>query len=165
MRHNAKVGMRKESERGVWPFIMVAHVNEERTFVMVKPDGVQRGLVGEIIGRLERRGLDLKAVKLMQIDRELAERHYGVHRDKAFFPSLIEYITSGPVVTMVWAGDNAVAAVRATMGETDPLSASPGTIRGDFGLDIEKNLVHGSDSRETAAKEVSLFFNEAEIMS
>lgn len=156
--------MGKESERGARPFIMVPDINEERTFVMVKPDGVARGLVGEIVGRLERRGLSLRGMKLIRIDRELAERHYGVHRDKAFFASLIEYITSGPVVAMVWAGQNAVAAARATMGVTDPLQASPGSIRGDFGLDIEKNLVHGSDSEETAVKEVGLFFNEDELV-
>lgn len=140
------------------PFIM-----NERTFVMVKPDGVQRGLVGEIMARLEQRQLRLIGIKVMRMDRALAQRHYEVHRDRPFFPSLIEYITSGPVVPMVWGGANAIAAVRATMGSTDPLEASPGTVRGDFGLEVEQNLVHGSDGLETAEREISLFFDESEL--
>ncbi|MFO8061237.1 MAG: nucleoside-diphosphate kinase [Bacillota bacterium] len=135
----------------------------ERTFVMVKPDGVQRGLIGEIIARLERRQVKLIAAKVMRMDRSLAERHYDVHRGKPFFSSLIEYITSGPVVSMVWEGPNAIAAVRATMGSTHPLEATPGTVRGDFGLDIDRNLVHSSDGPETAEREVSLFFEPSEL--
>lgn len=130
----------------------------ERTFVMVKPDGVQRGLVGEVVSRLERKGLRLAALKLMRVPRELAERHYGPHRDKPFFPGLVSFITSGPVVASVWEGERAVAAARAIIGATDPVAAGGGTIRGDFGLDIGMNLVHGSDSPESAVREIALFF-------
>ena len=135
----------------------------ERTFVMAKPDAVQRGLVGEIIKRLEQRQLRLVGIKRIQIDQALAEKHYGVHREKPFFSSLIEYITSGPVVPMVWEGPNAIAAVRATMGATHPLEASPGTVRGDFGLDIDQNLVHSSDGPDTAQAEILLFFGASEL--
>ncbi len=130
---------------------------------MAKPDAVQRGLVGEIIKRLEQRQLRLVGIKRIQIDQALAERHYGVHREKPFFSSLIEYITSGPVVPMVWEGPNAITAVRATMGATHPLEASPGTVRGDFGLDIDQNLVHSSDGPDTAQAEISLFFGASEL--
>lgn len=137
----------------------------ERTLVLVKPDGVQRGLVGEVISRLERKGLRLVGLKLMRVTRELAERHYDVHRGKPFFPGLIEFITSGPVVAMVWEGPQAVAVVRNLMGATDARKAAPGTIRGDLALDVGHNLVHGSDSEETAAREVNLFFSEHEIVT
>ncbi len=137
---------------------------KQKTFVMVKPDGVHRSLVGEVISRLEGRGLKLVALKMMQIDRNLAQKHYSAHTDKPFFSSLIEYITSGPVVAMVWEGPHAVRAVRALMGSTDPLEANPGSIRGDYALDIEKNLVHGADSPESAEREISLFFADDEIM-
>lgn len=136
---------------------------EEQTFIMVKPDGVQRELVGEIISRFERRGLRMVAAKVMQIDAALAEEHYAMHADKPFFSSLIEYITSGPVVAMVYSGEAAIEAARSTMGATNPIEATPGTIRGDFGLDIEKNLVHGSDSEESARREISLFFSDDEL--
>jgi len=136
-----------------------------RTLVLVKPDAVQRGLVGEIISRLEKRGLKIVAMKMLQMDRALAERHYTIHRDKPFFPSLVEFITSGPIVAAVFEGENAVEAVRRTMGETNSLKAAPGTIRGDFGLDLERNLIHGSDSEENAEQEISLFFSEKEIQS
>lgn len=137
----------------------------ERTFVMVKPDGVQRGLVGEVISRLERKGLKLVAAKLMQVPRETAERHYAPHRERPFFPGLIRFITSGPVMAMVWEGERAVAAVRAIMGATDPLAAGPGTIRGDFALDIGMNIVHGSDSPESAEREIGIFFTPDELVS
>ncbi|MFO7941462.1 MAG: nucleoside-diphosphate kinase [Bacillota bacterium] len=130
----------------------------EKTFVMIKPDGVERGLVGEILTRMEKRGLTLRALRFMQVSRALAEEHYGVHADKPFYPGLIEYITSGPVVASIWEGPNAIEAVRSTMGATDPSEAAPGTIRGDLGLHIDQNLVHGSDGPETAVKEISLFF-------
>ncbi|MFQ5966900.1 MAG: nucleoside-diphosphate kinase [Acidimicrobiia bacterium] len=130
----------------------------ERTFVMVKPDGVARGLVGEIISRLERKGLTLEQIRLLTMDVEMAERHYDEHRDKPFFSDLIEFITSGPSVAIEWSGDSAVAVVRDTMGATDPKQAAPGTIRGDYGLEVTQNLVHGSDSPETAERELSLFF-------
>ena len=132
----------------------------ERTFIMIKPDGVARGLVGEIIQRFENRGLMPVAMKMMRIPPDLARNHYAVHADKPFFSSLIEYITSGPVVAMVWEGKNAIEASRATMGSTDSLEAVPGSIRGDFGLDVEQNLIHGSDGPETAAHEIELFFGE-----
>ena len=136
----------------------------QRTLVLVKPDGVQRMLVGEIIRRLEGRGLRLLGLKLMQVTADLAGRHYAEHREKPFYPGLIAFITSGPVVAMVWEGREAVAVVRALMGTTDPLKASPGTIRGDLALDLGMNLIHGSDSPERALTEISLFFNPGEIL-
>lgn len=137
----------------------------ERTLVLVKPDGVQRGLIGEIIARLERRGLKLVAAKFMQVSRELAEQHYAVHQGKPFYEGLIAYITSAPVMAMVWEGPNAVAAVRQTMGATRPTEAAPGTIRHDFGLEIGRNLTHASDSPENGEKEVALWFTPEEIVS
>lgn len=136
----------------------------ERSFVMIKPDGVQRGLVGEIISRLEKKGLKLVAMKLLRISPELAERHYEAHKGKAFFPGLVSFITSGPVVAMVWEGKNAVSVIRTLMGTTDPQTAAPGTIRGDLALDIGNNVIHGSDSPESAAREINLFFSAAEIV-
>ena len=137
----------------------------EQTLVLVKPDGVQRGLVGEIIGRLERRGLKLVAMKLMQVDEALAHRHYGEHVDRPFFAGLVSFITSGPVVAMAWEANNAVEIVRGTMGVTNPTAAAPGTIRGDLGVDIGRNLIHGSDSPESAVRELGLFFQPEEILS
>lgn len=137
----------------------------EQTLVLVKPDGVQRGLTGEIIGRLERRGLKLVAMKLMQVDDGLAHRHYGEHVDRPFFAGLVSFITSGPVVAMAWEANNAVEIVRNTMGVTNPANAAPGTIRGDLGVDIGRNLIHGSDSPESAARELALFFAPEEILS
>ncbi len=136
----------------------------ERTLILVKPDGVQRGLIGEIVGRFERRGLKLVGMKFMQMSRELAEQHYAVHRERPFYNSLVEYITSGPVVAMVWEGKDAIAAARSTMGATNPVAAAPGTIRGDLGMEIGRNLVHGSDSPVNAVKEVNLFFSQAELV-
>ena len=136
----------------------------ERTLVLIKPDGVQRGLVGEVISRLERRGLKLTAMKLMQIDDALARQHYAEHVDRPFFADLVVFISSSPVVAMVWEADNAVDAVRNTMGQTNPVDSPMGTIRGDLALDIGRNLIHGSDSPETAAREVSLFFSQGEIL-
>jgi len=136
----------------------------ERTFVMLKPDAVQRGLIGDILVRMEAKGLKPIAVKFMRIPKELAERHYGEHKGKSFFAPLIEYITSGPVLVMAWEGENAVASVRAMMGKTNPQDAMPGTIRGDFGQQTGRNLVHGSDSVESAKREVQLFFNDYEII-
>ena len=137
----------------------------EQTLVLVKPDGVQRGLIGEVIGRLERRGLKLAGMKLMQVDEALARRHYGEHVDRPFFPGLVEFITSGPVVAMAWEADNAVEIVRNTMGPTNPANAPPGTIRGDLGVDIGRNLIHGSDSPESAGRELALFFQPGEILA
>ena len=136
----------------------------ERTLVLVKPDGVQRGLIGEIIGRLEQRGLKLVGMKLMQVDDALARQHYGEHVDRPFFGGLVDFITSSPVVAMAWEADNAVEAVRNTMGQTNPTSSPPGTIRGDLALDIGRNLVHGSDSPESAERELDLFFSAAELL-
>jgi len=136
----------------------------ERTLVLVKPDGVQRGLIGEVISRLERRGLKLVGMKLMQVDDALARQHYGEHVDRPFFGGLVDFITSAPVVAMAWEADNAVEAVRNTMGQTNPTSSPPGTIRGDLGLDIGRNLVHGSDSPESAQRELSLFFSDGELL-
>ncbi len=137
----------------------------ERTFVLVKPDGVQRSLVGEVISRLERRGLKLVAAKFMQVDRQLAETHYAVHKGKPFYDGLITYITSAPVMAMVWEGPNAVAAVRQTMGATRPTEAAPGTVRHDFGLEVGRNLTHASDEPANAEKEVALWFDARELVS
>ena len=137
----------------------------ERTLVIVKPDGVQRGLIGEIIARLERRGLKLVGLKFMQITPELARRHYAVHQGKPFYEPLVAYITSSPVTVMVWEGKQAIEVVRKTMGATNPVNAEPGTIRADLGVEIGRNLVHGSDGPETAAFEVALFFRDDELVS
>ncbi|MFO7632306.1 MAG: nucleoside-diphosphate kinase [Caldilinea sp.] len=132
----------------------------ERTFVMVKPDGVQRGLIGEIIGRFERRGLKIVGLKMMQVSDAFARQHYAVHEGRPFFAGLISYITSAPVVAMVVEGTNAVLAVRQTVGATKPFEAAPGSIRADFALEIGRNLVHASDGQETAAAEIALWFGE-----
>jgi nucleoside-diphosphate kinase len=136
----------------------------QTTLVLIKPDGVQRSLAGEIITRLERRGLKLVAMKLIQIDEALANRHYKAHVGKPFFPGLVQFITSSPVVALAVQGKNSIEVVRQTMGATDPKSADSGTVRGDLGLDIGRNLVHGSDSLEAAAHELSLFFSSGEII-
>jgi len=135
----------------------------ERTLVIVKPDGVQRGLTGEVISRLERRGLKIIGLKMMAIPKELAERHYEIHHGKPFYDGLIQYITSSPVAVMVVEGKGAIQTVRRSMGATNPAEAVPGTIRADFALEIGRNIVHGSDSPETAAREVSLFFEEGDL--
>jgi len=137
----------------------------ERTLVIIKPDAVQRGLVGEIILRLERRGLKIVGMKLMQIDEALARRHYSVHEGKPFFAGLIRYITSAPVVVMALEGPKAIEVVRSTMGATNPVNAAPGTIRADYSLEIGRNLVHGSDGAETATRELALFFEAGELVS
>lgn len=138
-------------------------INNQRTLVLIKPDGVQRGLVGEIIERLENRGLMLVAMDFRQISKEFAERHYGMHEGKSFYKGLIEYITASPLVAMVWEGTNAVQAVRQTVGATDPLEASPGTIRHDLAILTSRNLVHASDSPEMAKKEIKMWFDEQAI--
>jgi nucleoside-diphosphate kinase len=137
----------------------------ERTLVLVKPDAMQRGLAGEILARLERRGLRIAGLKLMHVDRPLAERHYGEHVGKPFYEGLVGYITACPIVAVVLEGTDAVESVRSTMGATNPKNAAPGTIRGDFGLEIGRNLIHGSDSPASAEREVALFFNPAELQS
>ena len=136
----------------------------ERTYLMVKPDGVQRGLVGEIISRFEKKGLKLVAAKLMVIPKETAEKHYAEHKDKKFFPSLISYITSGPVFAMVWEGENAVQVCRNIMGKTNPQESAPGTIRGDYCMVTGVNIIHGSDSPESAAREIGIFFRPEDLV-
>jgi nucleoside-diphosphate kinase len=139
----------------------------ERTFVMVKPDGVQRGLVGKIISRFEERGLKLVGAKFMQIDQDLAEDHYGEHEDKPFFDDLVGFITSDPVMAMVWEGQDATRQVRSMVGETDPAESPPGSIRGDFGLDLGRNVIHASDHEDPGAneREIDLFFDEEELVA
>lgn len=137
----------------------------ERTLIIIKPDAVQRGLVGEIITRFERRGLRIVGMKFMQIDRALAEKHYAEHKGKSFYESLLAYITSAPVVVMVLEGPNAVQIARNTIGATKPVEATPGSIRGDFGLETGRNLVHGSDGLESSKREIELFFRSEEVIS
>lgn len=136
----------------------------ERTLVIIKPDGVQRGLTGEIIARLERRGLRLVALKMMRVTRELAERHYAVHQGKSFYEPLVNYITSDPVIVLAVEGNKAIEAVRQTVGATNPTAAAPGTIRADFALEIGRNLIHASDGPETAAFELNLWFKPEELL-
>ncbi|MEM8832058.1 MAG: nucleoside-diphosphate kinase [Cyanobacteria bacterium P01_G01_bin.19] len=135
----------------------------ERTFIMIKPDGVQRHLTGEIIHRFERKGFTLVGLKMMQVSRELAETHYGVHKERPFFKGLVDFITSAPVIAMVWEGENVVSAARNLIGATNPTTADPGSIRGDFGVSIGRNLIHGSDAIETAQTEVALWFSAEEL--
>lgn len=136
----------------------------EKSLVLIKPDAMQRGLAGEIVTRLERKGLKIIAMKMLQMDKSLAQRHYAIHKGKAFFDRLVDFITSSPTIAIVFQGKDAVGVIRRTMGETDPVKAQAGTIRGDFGLDIEHNLIHGSDSAENASKEIELFFSTEEII-
>ena len=137
----------------------------ERTYLMVKPDGVQRGLCGEIVSRFEKKGLKLIAMKLMIIPKDVAENHYGEHKGKKFYDSLISYITSGPVLAMVWEGENAVSICRNMMGKTNPAESAPGTIRGDYGMVTGLNIIHGSDSVESAEREIRIFFKPEELVS
>jgi len=136
----------------------------EKTFLMVKPDGVQRGLIGEIVARFERKGLKLVAAKFMRMSPELAERHYAEHIGKPFYPPLVDFITSGPVFAMVWQGDNVIALTRALIGKTDSISAAPGTIRSDYAVHTSFNLIHGSDSPESAEREIGIFFGPDELV-
>lgn len=132
---------------------------------MVKPDGVQRNLIGDIVARFEQKGFKLAGAKLMTISTDLAETHYGEHKERPFFGELVDFITSGPVFAMVWEGENVVASARTMMGKTNPLEALPGTIRGDYGINVGKNIIHGSDSLESASREINLFFDEKELNS
>ena len=136
----------------------------EKTFLMVKPDGVQRGLVGEIVQRFEKKGFQLVGAKFMQISEELAQQHYGEHKERPFFGELVSFITSGPVFAMVWQGENVIKTAREMMGKTNPADAAPGTIRGDYAVQVAMNIIHGSDSPESAEREVNLFFNQAELV-
>ncbi|MBE3570970.1 MAG: nucleoside-diphosphate kinase [Bacillales bacterium] len=135
----------------------------ERTFLMIKPDGVQRNLIGEIVSRFEKKGFQLVGAKLMTVTKELAEKHYQEHKERPFFGELVEFITSGPVFAMVWQGENVILTARQMMGSTNPKDAAPGTIRGDFGLTVSKNVIHGSDSPESAEREMGIFFKEEEL--
>ncbi|MGP4107432.1 nucleoside-diphosphate kinase [Virgibacillus sp. L01] len=137
----------------------------EKTFLMVKPDGVQRNLVGEIINRFESKGFKLVGAKLMNISNDLAETHYGEHKERPFFGELVQFITSGPVFAMVWEGENVIPIARDMMGKTNPLEAASGTVRGDFGVTVGKNIIHGSDSPESAEREINLFFNKDDVLS
>lgn len=137
----------------------------ERTLILVKPDGVQRGLAGAVLSRLEARGLKIVALRLLQMDRSMAQRHYSAHEGKAFFQGLVDFITAGPIVAAVFEGRNAVEVVRQTMGATDPAKATPGTIRGDLALDIGRNIIHGSDSQESAEKEIGIFFQPGDVLT
>lgn len=136
----------------------------EKTFLMVKPDGVQRNLIGEIVSRFEKKGFNLVGAKLMSISTELASEHYGEHKERPFFGELVDFITSGPVFAMIWEGENVIATARQMMGSTNPKDAAPGTIRGDYGVTVGKNVIHGSDSPESAVREISLFFNQNEVI-
>jgi nucleoside-diphosphate kinase len=144
---------------------MFLETDLERTFLAIKPDGVQRNLVGEIIRRFESKGFTLVGLKMMKVSRELAEQHYDVHKERPFFPGLVEFIVSSPVVAMVWEGEGVVAAARKIIGATNPLTAEPGTIRGDFGINVGRNLIHGSDAQETAQREIKLWFKDDELVS
>ncbi|MDG6218746.1 MAG: nucleoside-diphosphate kinase [Candidatus Thermoplasmatota archaeon] len=138
-------------------------MGKEQTFVMIKPDGVQRGLIGRIVQRFEQRGIKIKAMKLVSVSKELAEKHYGIHKGKPFFEPTVEYITSSPVVAMVLEGENVISLVRKMMGKTNPSDAQSGTIRGDFGQFIGRNIIHGSDGEDTAAFEIGLWFSKDEL--
>ncbi|MED4138434.1 nucleoside-diphosphate kinase [Priestia megaterium] len=135
----------------------------QKTFLMVKPDGVQRSIIGEVISRFEKKGFQLVGAKLMHISQELAETHYGEHKEKPFFGELVKFITSGPVFAMVWEGENVISVSRQMVGKTNPQEALPGTIRGDYGLIVDKNIIHGSDSPESAEREISLFFESEQL--
>ncbi|EJL40919.1 nucleoside diphosphate kinase [Brevibacillus agri] len=137
----------------------------EKTFLMVKPDGVQRNLIGEIVSRFEKKGYQLVGAKLMVVSRELAEQHYAEHKERPFFGELVDFITSGPVFAMVWQGNNVISTARAMMGKTNPVDAAAGTIRGDFATSVGMNIIHGSDSPESAEREIGLWFSADEVLS
>ena len=136
----------------------------EKTYLMIKPDGVQRNLIGEVVARFEKKGFQLVGAKLMTIPRAVAQQHYGEHKERPFFGELVDFITSGPVFAMVWQGENVIAFARQMMGSTNPKDALPGTIRGDYGVIVEKNIIHGSDSLASAEREIGLFFTQDELI-
>ncbi len=152
------------ARKGIYYTYVIGVEFMEKTFLMVKPDGVQRNLIGEIVSRFEKKGFQLVGGKLMVISKELAEEHYGEHKERPFFGELVDFITSGPVFAMVWEGENVIATARQMMGSTNPKDAAPGTIRGDFGVTVGKNIIHGSDSPESAVREIGIFFNENELV-
>jgi nucleoside-diphosphate kinase len=135
----------------------------ERTYLMIKPDGVQRNLIGEVVSRFEKKGFTLVGAKLMTLSKEIAETHYAEHKERPFFGELVSFITSGPVFAMVWEGENVISTARTMMGTTNPAEAAPGTIRGDYGVQVSMNVIHGSDSSESAEREISIFFNEKQL--
>ncbi len=137
----------------------------EKTFIMVKPDGVQRNVIGEVVKRFEQKGFKLVGAKLMQVSQELAETHYAEHKERPFFGELVDFITSGPVFAMVWEGEEVISTARTMIGATNPAEANPGSIRGDFGVTVGKNIIHGSDSKESAEREINLFFKEEELVT
>lgn len=137
----------------------------EKTFLMVKPDGVQRNLIGDIVSRFEQKGFKLAGAKLMQVSEELAQEHYGEHKERPFFGELVDFITSGPVFAMVWEGENVISTARLLVGATNPAESAPGTIRGDYAMTVGKNIIHGSDSPESAVREIGLFFKEEELVT
>ncbi|MDG4656098.1 nucleoside-diphosphate kinase [Ectobacillus antri] len=137
----------------------------EKTYLMIKPDGVQRNVIGEIVSRFEKKGFQLVGAKLMQVTKETAELHYAEHKERPFFGELVDFITSGPVFAMVWQGEGVIATARQMMGKTNPKEAAPGTVRGDFGVTVGKNIIHGSDSAESAEREIAIFFKEEELVS
>ena len=157
-------GRRAAAARAAALRVCAGRFETERTYVMVKPDGVQRGLVGEIVGRFEKKGMHLKALKLFVCPKELAEEHYQDLSERPFFPDLVDYITSGPVACMVLEGPGAVAACRLVIGSTNPLESPPGTIRGDLAVEVGRNVIHGSDSVESAEREIGLWFGEGEVL-
>jgi nucleoside-diphosphate kinase len=163
--HNAYCAMAYTAQYALCCTNLFSEDPVEKTLVLVKPDGVQRGLIGEVLMRLERRGLRLIGAKFLHVSQELAETHYAIHKGKGFYDSLIQYITSAPVMAMVWEGPNAVAAVRQTMGATRPTEAAPGSIRHDFALQIGKNLTHASDTPENGEKEVAMWFKASELIA
>lgn len=136
----------------------------ERTFIALKPDAVQRGLIGEVVSRFEKKGFKLVGLKLQQVSRAMAEEHYGEHKEKPFFKGLVDFITSGPIVAMAWEGDNVVESARKMMGATNPKDSAPGTIRGDFSIDLGRNIIHGSDSVASAERELKIFFSKEELL-
>jgi len=153
------------TEKGATITMGAQSTDTQRTLVLVKPDAMHRALAGEVISRLERKGLRIVGIKLLRVTEELAGRHYEAHREKPFFGSLVAFITACPIIALVVEGRNAIEVVRQTMGQTDPAKAAPGTIRGDLAMDIQNNLVHGSDSLESAQREINLFFNSGELLS
>lgn len=162
---HARISPRSTRPRIFLPHLVASMEDLEQTYIMIKPDGVQRGLVGEIISRFEKKGFLLKGLKLFQCPKELAEEHYKDLKEKSFFPKLMDYITSGPVVCMAWEGVGVVASARKLIGATNPLQAEPGTIRGDLAVQTGRNVVHGSDSPDNGLREIGLWFSEAELCS
>lgn len=157
--------VRQEAHNRAFNYIVEMEcLQMEKTFLMIKPDGVKRNLIGEIVARFEKKGYNLVGAKLMNISEELAQEHYGEHKERPFFGELVEFITSGPVFAMVWEGENVISTARFMMGATNPAEATPGTVRGDYAITVGENIIHGSDSPESAEREIGLFFKEEELI-